>query len=1246
MHEPNDPSSRPWSEADRLAALQAYELLDTPREPEFDDITQMAAQACGAPIALLNLIDGHRQWFKAELGFGTREMPIVPSFCTVALHEADMLLVPDLSADPRFAEHALVLGPPHARFYAGVPLKTPEGLPIGVLCIMDRAPRALSAEQGFILRALARAVMARLEQRKALRARDRALAREQLTETRSKQILDSAIDYAIVATDLDGQVTLWSEGASQVFGWDAAAMLGRTTHDLFTPEDRARGVPDAEMHEALRHGKRTDERWYRKKNGDTFWASGKITSLHDGNGTLIGFSKVLRDRTEQRRAAEKIRADAAFLESILAASGDCLKVLDLDARLLFMNEGGKHVMEVSDFNAIHGCPWPGFWQGAHFNDALAAIDVAKAGGIGHFLGAADTMAGNSKWWDVQVTAIPDANGRPEKLLAVSRDMTAMHLAEQALRSSEAHWRGLFEKLQEGVILGELIRAPDGTASDWRMLDFNLAWVNLTGCSHAEAVGRTVRELFPGIDQAWIDEVADVVASREPRPFLRSTNSGKWYEGHSYPLTGERFATVFVEVTELRQRDARRLALLELDQRLRDLDDTDDPSDMAFAAAEIIGRALQVDRAGYGSVNRAGTEVFVEYHWTADGATHVPNRYPADEYGPYIADLRRGEAVIVDDVAIDPRTAPTHQRYLAQSVQALVKLPIIEQQFLVAFFFVSSAAPRQWIPEEIDFMRNVAARTRSAVERRRAERDLRELAASLEQLVESRTRERDRLWQLSRDPFLITDAHGRWLRVNPAWTELLGWSEAELLGRTSEWIEHPDDRAGLAAGVSLLAGAQPAARMETRFRTREGDYRWFSWTAVQVEGLRYCVARDVTYEREQAAARDLLEAQLRQSQKMEAVGQLTGGLAHDFNNLLTGISGSLELLHMRVAQGRVNGLDRYITAAQGAAKRAAALTHRLLAFSRRQTLDPVATDVDRLIASLEELIRRTVGPAIGIDVIAAPQPWATLIDQNQLENALLNLCINARDAMPDGGRITIETSNHWLDERAAHEKDLAPGPYLSLCVSDTGMGMTPEVIARAFDPFFTTKPIGQGTGLGLSMIYGFARQSGGQVEIRSRPGAGTEVCLYLARHHERQPAGGGDAAHPQPARAPRAEQGETVLVVDDEATVRMLVTEVLEDLGYTAIEAADGPAGLQVIASGARIDLLVTDVGLPGGLNGRQLADAARVVRPGLKVLFITGYAENATVGDGDLEPGMHLLTKPFAIDVLASRISELLDAGA
>ena len=374
--------------------------------------------------------------------------------------------------------------------------------------------------------------------------------------------------------------------------------------------------------------------------------------------------------------------------------------------------------------------------------------------------------------------------------------------------------------------------------------------------------------------------------------------------------------------------------------------------------------------------------------------------------------------------------------------------------------------------------------------------------------------------------------------------------------------------------------------------------------------------------------------------MEAVGQLTGGLAHDFNNLLAGISGSLELMQTRMQQGRLTDVDRYMTAAQGAAKRAAALTHRLLAFSRRQTLDPKPTNVNRLASGMQELIQRTVGPNIPVEVVGASGLWPALVDPSQLENALLNLCINARDAMPDGGRITIETANRWLDDRAAIKQAIPEGQYLSLCVTDTGVGMSPEVIARAFEPFFTTKPIGEGTGLGLSMIYGFAQQSGGQVRIYSEIGQGTTVCIYLPRHYGEVED---DDANATVEALPRLAQGETVLIVDDEPTVRMLVADILEELGYTSIEAGDSAAGLKVLQSDVRIDLLITDVGLPGGMNGRQMADAARTHRPDLKVLFITGYAENAILGNGKLAPGMAVLTKPFAIETMAARIRSMIE---
>ena len=379
--------------------------------------------------------------------------------------------------------------------------------------------------------------------------------------------------------------------------------------------------------------------------------------------------------------------------------------------------------------------------------------------------------------------------------------------------------------------------------------------------------------------------------------------------------------------------------------------------------------------------------------------------------------------------------------------------------------------------------------------------------------------------------------------------------------------------------------------------------------------------------------------LRQAQKMEAVGQLTGGIAHDFNNLLAGITGSLEIIERRLEQGRMEGIGRFISGAQTSAQRAAALTQRLLAFSRRQTLDPKATDVNRLVFGMEDLISRTVGPSIKVEVVGAGGLWPAKVDAAQLEGALLNLAINARDAMPTGGRLTIETANKWLDDRAARERDLPQGQYLSICVTDTGTGIPSHIVDRIFDPFFTTKPIGQGTGLGLSMIHGFVSQSGGQVRVYTEPNQGTTMCVYLPRYT-------GELTDEQDDFnncITKSGAGETVLVIDDEATVRMLIVEILREAGYAALEADDGPSGLKILESGVRLDLLITDVGLPGGMNGRQVADAARQVRPSLKVLFVTGYAENAAVGNGLLEPGMEVITKPFAMTALANKITEMLD---
>ncbi len=399
------------------------------------------------------------------------------------------------------------------------------------------------------------------------------------------------------------------------------------------------------------------------------------------------------------------------------------------------------------------------------------------------------------------------------------------------------------------------------------------------------------------------------------------------------------------------------------------------------------------------------------------------------------------------------------------------------------------------------------------------------------------------------------------------------------------------------------------------------------------------ANETLEQRVAERTQELTEAHeaLRQSQKMEAVGQLTGGIAHDFNNLLMGISGSLELIERGLSRKGDAGLERYLQGAQSSTRRAAALTQRLLAFSRRQTLDPRPTDINQLIYGMEDLIRRTVGPSIEVEVVGQASLWPALVDPSQLESALLNLAINARDAMPEGGRITIETANKWLDDRGARERELSPGQYLSLCVTDTGAGIPDDIVERIFDPFFTTKPIGEGTGLGLSMVHGFVRQSGGQVRVYSEPGKGTTMCLYFPRHAGR--VGEDSEVH---TVIPDLGAGETVLVVDDEPTVRMLMSDVLTEAGYAVLEAQDGPSALRVLQSEQRVDLLITDVGLPSGMNGRQVADAARVGRPTLKVLFVTGFAENAAVGNGHLPPGMVVITKPFQVADLAAKVAEIL----
>ncbi|MEN3951834.1 response regulator [Iodidimonas sp. SYSU 1G8] len=524
------------------------------------------------------------------------------------------------------------------------------------------------------------------------------------------------------------------------------------------------------------------------------------------------------------------------------------------------------------------------------------------------------------------------------------------------------------------------------------------------------------------------------------------------------------------------------------------------------------------------------------------------------------------------------------------------------------------------------------------DRKRSEHAMMARNQALEAKVLESTRERDRMWTLSQDLMTVFLQDGTMGLVNPAWHRVLGWTESELLGRHMLDMVHEDDAAGTGAAMQGLLEGAPCPGFDNRVRTRDGAYRWIRWTASPEGGMVYAVGRDITEELENAE-------KLRQTQKMEMIGQLTGGVAHDFNNLLTVIVGNLDMaakavvtLNTPPATERVR---RLLENARRGTERATALTQRLLAFARRQPLDPKPIDSNQLVLGMSDLFNRTLGDHIAVSTELDQEIWLTHADGYQLENALLNLAVNARDAMPDGGRLVIQTRNCSLDDRdAAEQADIAPGHYVLIAVTDTGTGMDRETVAQVFEPFFTTKDIGHGSGLGLSQVYGFVKQSGGHVKIYSETGLGTTVKIYLPRMVEPRDDTGAD----NPTVRGPADGQTTILVVEDDEDVRVYSTELLRDLGYRVLEAVNGAAALAVLREHPEVRLLFTDIGLPGGMNGRELADAVRRLRPRLRILFTSGFATNAVAHSGRLDPGIQLLPKPFTYELLAARIAGVLGA--
>jgi PAS domain S-box-containing protein len=1034
------------------------------------------------------------------------------------------------------------------------------------------------------------------------RVRAEAALRESETQFRT---FASAMPNHVWSATADGQLDWFNDQVHDYTGVDAHSLYGGRWGDVVHPDDRDRAI--AAWQGAVGSGTTYEVEFrIRRADGAYRWHLVRALPIRDEAGNVarwIGTNTDIDDRISAERALRDREADLARVQQIGQVGGVEVSLTD-----------GFRNRRSPEYLAIHGLPpdaaresheaWVARIHPEDREQTERQFIEAVRGDVRDYAAEYRIIRPSDKevrWIAVKAEIERDPAGRPLRLVGAHIDITNRKRAEQAVRESEERFRLVSESapvmLWMGDTNGKCLYINRSQREFWGIALEDVSEFDWSASLHPDSRA----PLFAAFDRAMREKAPFEVEAY----YLRSDGEYRLLRTDARPRfdalgTFLGMIGVNVDITETRRAEQ---ALKESEERFRLIANS---APVPMWVSRLDGKRAFVNEA-YMDFLGLGYEDCLVFDWRK--ALHPD-------------DLQR---ILGEQIAGEGAKRPF-------ALEARYRRADGEWRWLR-----SESQPR-WghDGEHIGFI-GVAHDITAA---KQGEIELRGLNETLEALVEARTRERDRIWTVSQDVLVVADSDGVWQNVNPAATAILGWSEAELIGRASSWMEHPEDVARTGAERAHLAGGGLTTRFENRLRRKDGAYRWLSWTAASHEGLIYAVARDITDEKEAAEVLKRTEEALRQSQKMEAVGQLTGGIAHDFNNLLQGIVGSLDLIQKRLADGRVGEVQRYIDGAITSANRAAALTHRLLAFSRRQPLDPKAVRANPLIVSMEDLVHRTLGERIELELVLANDLWATLCDQNQLENSILNLSINARDAMPDGGKLRIETCNAHLDAAfAARERDVVPGDYVCIAVTDTGTGMSPDVLARAFDPFFTTKPTGQGTGLGLSMIYGFVRQSDGHVKILSEEGRGTTIKLFLPRHEAGPQM---QANSDQPVSEPAAGSGQTVMVIEDEPLIMMLILDALEELGYKSIDAHDGPSGLRILQSSQRIDLLITDIGLPG-LNGCQVVDAARLVRPDLKVLFMTGYAETAAKADGMLEPGMEMITKPFVIDTFMQRIKDLLD---
>jgi len=846
--------------------------------------------------------------------------------------------------------------------------------------------------------------------------------------------------------------------------------------------------------------------------------------------------------------------------------------------------------------------WP---EVADFNDNV--MKVGLAGGTLSYVDQELVLHRDGRdgpaWMNLDYSSVIDAEGKPFGVVAIVIETTAKVRAERWLSGERERLRRMFEQAPGFMAM---LSGPDHV---YELA--NPAYHALVG-AHRSLLGRPVRDVVPELGEQGVLQLLDQVwtsglpySDGAMRLMLQRTPDGPreecFLELAFQPLRdadGQVFG-IFVQGADVTARRRAEGALRESEAQFRALAQAM-PNHVWSASPDGLMTWFNERYLAYTGASRE----------SLDGDGWLARIHPDDR-----ADmLSRWHESLASEAEFDAeyRVCGRDGHYRWHLARAV---PQRQEEGAVV----------RWIGTHTDIE-----------DQKASARALARLNATLEEQVAARTADFDRIWRLSTDLMLVAELDGTVVNTNPAWKTVLGWDEVDLIGHSLLTMIHPQDIAPTTAELGSLGRGVTTMRFQNRYKTQDGSYRTLSWTAVPNQELVHAIGRDVTADLEAEAALRRTEVALQQAQKMETVGKLTGGVAHDFNNLLQVIAGNLQLLTRHVAGNE--RAERYLASALGGVNRGAKLASHLLAFGRRQALEPRVINIGRFLAGIEDMMRRTIGEAIDIEVVGAGGLWNTLVDPAQLENALLNLVINARDAMAGHGQLTVEVGNAYLDEAyCLDHSDVAAGQYVLLAVTDTGTGMAPDVLARVFEPFFSTKSEGKGSGLGLSMVYGFVKQSGGHVKLYSEPGLGTTVKLYLPRTKQAE-----DIIAP-PDAAPVSGGSETILVAEDDDEVRATVVETLGELGYRVLRARDAASALTIIEGGVAVDLLFTDVVMPGPLRSPELARRAKELLPELAVLFTSGYTENAIVHGGRLDPGVALLGKPYTREALARKVRHMLN---